>query len=72
MAQSSGDFFAKYCQVVMKYLFLKENSTKNIYIDMLIILDDKHPSYSTVKKWLLGLKQGIGALKTNVLGDQLK
>jgi hypothetical protein len=67
MAQSNGDFFVKDCQVVMKYLFLKGNSVKNNYNGMLIMLDDKYPTYSTVKNWLLGL-----ALKTNVLGDQLK
>jgi hypothetical protein len=34
MARNNGDFAAKECQAVMKYLFLKGNSAKKIYDDM--------------------------------------
>jgi hypothetical protein len=34
MAQNNGDFTAKEYREVMKYLFLKGNSAKNVYDDM--------------------------------------
>jgi transposase len=52
MVQSNGDFTAKECQAVMKYVFLKGNSAKKIYDDMSTTLGDKRPSYSTVKNWV--------------------
>jgi hypothetical protein len=52
MVQNNGDFIAKECRAVMKYLFLKGNSAKKkIYDDMSVTLDDKRPSYSSVKIW---------------------
>jgi hypothetical protein len=44
MAQNNGDFIAKGCRAVMKYLFLKGNSAKKIYNDMPVTLGDKRPS----------------------------
>jgi transposase len=42
----------------MKYLFLKGNSAKKIYDDMLVTLDDTRPSYSTVKNWVARFRTG--------------
>jgi transposase len=58
MAQNNGDFTAKECRAVMKYLFLKGNSAKNIYDDMSVTLGDKRPSYSTVENWVAGFRTG--------------
>jgi transposase len=58
MAQNSEDFTAKECPAVMKYLFLKENSAKQIYDGMSVTLSDKCPSYSTVKNWVARLRAG--------------
>jgi hypothetical protein len=33
-SQKPGDFTAQVCRAVMKYIFLKENSAKNIYDDV--------------------------------------
>jgi hypothetical protein len=49
IVHNNGDFTAKVCQAVIIYLFLKENSAKKIYDDIVVTLGDKHPSYSTVK-----------------------
>jgi hypothetical protein len=49
MEQNNGDFTAKVCRVMMKYLSLKGNSVKKIYDDMSVALYDKRSSYSTVK-----------------------
>jgi hypothetical protein len=59
MAQNNRDFTAEGCQVVMKYVFLKGNSAKKIYGDISVTLDDKRPSYCTVKSWLLRSEQDI-------------
>jgi hypothetical protein len=32
IAQNNGDFNAKECRAVMKYLFVKGNSTKKMYV----------------------------------------
>jgi transposase len=58
MMQNDGDFTAKECQVVMKYIFLKGNSAKMIYIDISVTLYDKRPFYSTVKKWVARFRTG--------------
>jgi hypothetical protein len=58
MAQNNGDFTAKECRAVMKYLFLKGNSAKNIYDDMSVTLGDKRPSYSMVKNCVVGFRTG--------------
>jgi hypothetical protein len=44
IAQNNGDFTAKECQALMKYLFLKGNSVKKI-VDRIIALSDKRRSY---------------------------
>jgi hypothetical protein len=49
VAQNNGDFTAIESWVVMKYLFLKGNLANKIYDDLSVTLDDKHPSYPTVK-----------------------
>jgi hypothetical protein len=48
MVHDNGDFTAKECRAVMKYLFLKLKSAKNIY-GMSVTIVDKLPSYSTAK-----------------------
>jgi transposase len=58
MAQNNGDFTAKECRAVMKYLFLKGNSAKKMYNAMLVTLGDKRPSYSTVKNWIPRFRTG--------------
>jgi hypothetical protein len=58
MAQSSGHFTAKECQAVMKYLFIRRNSTKKIYNDMSVTLGDKCPSYFIVMNWVAGFRTG--------------
>jgi hypothetical protein len=57
VAQNNGDFTAKECRVVMKYLFLKGNSAKEMY-GMSVTLSDKRPSYCTVKHWVAGFRTG--------------
>jgi hypothetical protein len=58
MAQNNGDFTAKECRAVMKYLFLKVNSAKK-FLDMSVIFGDKFPSFSTVKNWVARLEQEV-------------
>jgi hypothetical protein len=48
--------------VVIKYIYLKGNSAKNNYDNMLVTLGDKHPSYSIFKNWVARFK--IGHLST--------
>jgi hypothetical protein len=62
MAQNNEDFTAKEYRVVMKYCFLKWNLTKENDDDVLLILGDKLPSYSTVKNWVA--RFGTGHLST--------
>jgi transposase len=52
MAQNNGDFTAKECRAVMKYLFVKGNLAKKVYDVMSVTICDKCPSYSTVKNWV--------------------
>jgi hypothetical protein len=58
MVQNNGDFTVKECRAVKKYLFLKGNSAKKIYDDMLVTLVDKHPSHSTLKNWVARFRTG--------------
>jgi transposase len=58
MAQNNGDFTAKECQVVMKYIFLKGNPAQKIYDDMSVTLGDKHHSNSIVKNWIAMFRTG--------------
>jgi hypothetical protein len=51
------DFTAKEWRAVMKYLFIKGNSAKNIY-DMWVTLGDKRPSYCTVKNCIAKFRTG--------------
>jgi hypothetical protein len=44
-----GDFIAKECPAVMKYLFLKGNTTKKICDYMSVTLGDKRLPYFTDK-----------------------
>jgi hypothetical protein len=61
LAQNNGDFTAKECRAVIKYLFLKENSAK-FYDDMSVTLGDKCPSNSAVKNSVARFR--IGHLST--------
>jgi len=45
-------------RAVMKYLFIKGMSCKDIYDDMLATLGDDAPSYSVVKNWVAEFKRG--------------
>jgi hypothetical protein len=54
---------------VTKYLFLKWNTVKKIY-DMLVTLGDKHPSYSTVKKWVARFRTGHFSTEDECSGRQ--
>jgi histone-lysine N-methyltransferase SETMAR len=58
MAQNNGDFTAKECRAVMKYLFLKGSSAKQIYNGMSVTLGDKCPSYSTANNWVARFRAG--------------
>jgi hypothetical protein len=51
-------FTTKEHRALMKFLFLKGKSAKEIYDDMSFTLDEKSPSYSTVKTWVAGFKTG--------------
>jgi transposase len=68
MAQNNGNFTAKECQAVMKYLFLKGNSAKRIY-DMLVTSGDKCLSYSTVKNWVAWFRTGHLSIEDECSGD---
>jgi transposase len=58
MGQNNGDFTAKECRAVMKYIFLTGNSAKQIYDGMSVTLGDKCSSYSTVKNWVDRFRTG--------------
>jgi hypothetical protein len=58
MAQNSGDFIAKVCRVVMKYLFLKGNSAIIFTMILSVTLGDKRPSYSRVNNWVARFRTG--------------
>jgi hypothetical protein len=58
IAQSNGDFTAKECRGVMKYLLLRGKSAKKKYDDMSLTLGDKLPSYSTVNNWIAVFRTG--------------
>ena len=45
-------------RAVIKYLFIKGMSTKEIYDDMLATLGDTSPSYSVVKSWVAEFTRG--------------
>jgi hypothetical protein len=58
MAHNNRDFTAKDCRGVMNFLFLKAKSAKKNYDDILVILVDKPPFYSTVKNWVPRYRTG--------------
>jgi transposase len=58
MTQNRRDFTTKEWQRIMKYLFLKGNSAKEIYDDVSVTLDDKHISYSIFKNWFGKFRAG--------------
>jgi hypothetical protein len=57
-AQNNGDFNAKECRAVMKYLFLKWNHAKKNYYYMSLTLGCMRPSYSTLKNWVARFRTG--------------
>jgi transposase len=57
-AQNNRDFTAKEWRALMKILFLKGNSAKEIYDDRSVTLGDKRFSYSTVKNWVARFRTG--------------
>ncbi|GFG35425.1 hypothetical protein Cfor_01120 [Coptotermes formosanus] len=58
MAAPDVEFTMKESREVMKFLFLKGKSAKEIYDDMLVTLDENGPSSSTVKNWVARFKTG--------------
>ena len=50
-------------RAVVKYLVLKKMKPKEIYEDMLATLEDKAPSYATMKRWASLFKHGRESLK---------
>jgi hypothetical protein len=58
VAPSNGRFTAKERRAVMKYFFIKANSTGTSYHDMSVTLGDKCPSCSTAKDWVDGFGAG--------------
>ena len=48
----------KEIRAVIKYLFLKNLSPKEIHTDMVETMNDHAPSYSTVKQWVGEFKRG--------------
>jgi len=52
MAGPDVEFMTKECRVVMKFLFLRGKTNKEIHDDMSVTLGEKSPSYSTVKDWV--------------------
>ena len=46
------------CRAVIKYLYLKDMSPKDIHQDMQNTLKDSAPSYSTVKFWISEFNRG--------------
>jgi len=45
-------------RAVIKYLFIKGMSSKEIYVDMFVTFGDDGPSYSAVKNWVAEFKRG--------------
>lgn len=58
MAGPDVKFTTKECRAMMKFLFLRGKTTKEIYDDMSFRLGKKSPSYSTVKDWVARFKRG--------------
>jgi transposase len=58
IVQNNGNLTAEECRAVMNCLFLRGNSTKEIYDDMPFTLSDKRPSYCTVKNWVARFRTG--------------
>ena len=50
-------------RAVIKYLFLKDKSSKETYDDMIETLNEACPSYSTIKSWTSNFKRGQFDLK---------
>lgn len=48
-------------RAVIKFLYLKKLSTKDILSEMLLVLGDSAVSYPTVKKWVATFKRGVGS-----------
>jgi hypothetical protein len=57
MAQNNGDFTAKECRMVMKYLSKRELGQRKNY-DMSGTLGDKRLSYSKTKNWIATFRTG--------------
>jgi hypothetical protein len=58
MAGPDVEFMTKECRAVMKFPFLRGETTKEIYDDMSFTLGEKSPSYSTVQDWVTRFKTG--------------
>jgi hypothetical protein len=71
MAGPYVEFMTTECRAVMKFLFLRGKTTKEIYDDMSVTLGAESPSYSTVilKTGLLCLRQDIPALMMKTVLD---
>jgi hypothetical protein len=54
---NSGDFTAKECRELMKYIFIKGNVAKK-YNDISATMGEKRPHYSTVKNLVARFRIG--------------
>jgi len=54
---------------VIKYLFIKGMSTKEIYDNMFVTLGDDGPSYNVVKNWVAEFKLVEVALSMSIIQD---
>jgi transposase len=63
MSEKTLDFEQKEFRSVIKYLFVKELSGKEIFADMVKTLGDQCPSYATIKNWFAEFKRGRSDVK---------
>jgi transposase len=63
MSEKTLNFEQKEFRSVIKYLFVKGLSGKEIFADMVKTLDEQCPSYATIKNWVAEFKRGRSDLK---------
>lgn len=63
MSETRLDFEKNEFRSVIKYLFVKGLSGKEIFADMTETLDNQCPSYATIKNWVAEFKRGRSDVK---------